>query len=344
MTTKVRVLFYDLQLTAGIQTAIKNLCSRADSLGLEIEIVLGSLSCVDEKAFPGCKFVDLGLSITGRHTLWRRFLYPIAYFMKYGFNRNKRMKIIDYGTFCWLFDANIIGYRHFGLINNKKGQFMANMVARFAPDREIWVLTDVIADHYKSLGFRNVSVVPNFINEEDVNRFTQLNANRQERLKVIDKNVKTVVAGRFAHQKGFDRLPLSNEPPFYIDAYINYEGEIEYPFTNSPLRSKIFVLPSLTTIEVLSSYDIIIMPSRYEGLPFLAVEMILSGVPVFHSGCDGFNDIMEQHFQDFYIDFESISCLDEIHDRFTKLDYDKFQALQDVVRAKFTQVPQNFFS
>ena len=49
-------------------------------------------------------------------------------------------------------------------------------------------------------------------------------------------------------------------------------------------------IPNLS--QKLADFDLVLMPSRFEGLPLLAIEALLTGLPVVASDADGLNEVV----------------------------------------------------
>lgn len=106
-------------------------------------------------------------------------------------------------------------------------------------------------------------------------------------------------AGRFEHQKGIDVLIDSLErlsvggPAFRIA--IHGAGRLESIVSTGAARwpDRIVVGPPIPELRAqLATFDAILMPSRFEGMPLLAVEALCTGVPVLASKAPGLAEVL----------------------------------------------------
>lgn len=110
-------------------------------------------------------------------------------------------------------------------------------------------------------------------------------------------------AGRFEHQKGIDVLLESltrltaAELPFRVAIF--GDGTFGPRVAEAAARSdgRILVSPPVADLRArLGSFDAILMPSRFEGLPLLAVEALCIGVPILATKAPGLDEV----FPDWY--------------------------------------------
>jgi len=113
--------------------------------------------------------------------------------------------------------------------------------------------------------------------------------------------VRVLFAGRFELQKGVDLLPgiieqaasLTNAR---VDVTVAGSGSLE-PFLQSWAAQQrtgwnVRVVPPVANLpEHLGTYDVVLMPSRFEGLALMGIECALAGTPVIFSDVDGLRDI-----------------------------------------------------
>lgn len=105
--------------------------------------------------------------------------------------------------------------------------------------------------------------------------------------------------GRFEYQKGLDILidlipdinkSCFNSLEFYFigeGTLINRLKAIERVYANVYVYSPIPDFGSM-----IHNFDLVIMPSRFEGLPLLAIESLNSGVPVIAANAPGLNEAL----------------------------------------------------
>jgi glycosyltransferase involved in cell wall biosynthesis len=112
--------------------------------------------------------------------------------------------------------------------------------------------------------------------------------------------IRMLFAGRFETQKGADLLPRivtlvkpPNDRVLALD--IIGEGTFREPLralaSNPPPGWNIRVEPPAANLkDSLADYDLVLMPSRFEGLSILAMESLLSGVPIVATDAPGLRD------------------------------------------------------
>jgi glycosyltransferase involved in cell wall biosynthesis len=105
-------------------------------------------------------------------------------------------------------------------------------------------------------------------------------------------------AGRFEHQKGIDVLLESItrltalDPPFLLAIY--GAGKLGSSVADAAARwpGRVVVGPPIADLSArLGSFDAILLPSRFEGLPLLAVEAICTGVPILGTSARGLDEV-----------------------------------------------------
>ena len=106
-------------------------------------------------------------------------------------------------------------------------------------------------------------------------------------------------AGRFEPQKGIDVLLesvsrlMGSEPPFRVAIF--GEGSFGPNVAEAAERSNgsILVSPPVADLRArLGSFDAILMPSRFEGLPLLAVEALCAGIPILATKAPGLDEVL----------------------------------------------------
>ncbi len=107
---------------------------------------------------------------------------------------------------------------------------------------------------------------------------------------------RVLFVGRFDHQKGFD---------IYLDVMRRLEGQAEGIAAGSAIIGKKldFVIPPnvralgwCSPDQVSALYhdvDLILMPSRFEGLPMVALEAMQSGAPIFASDAGPMREVVQ---------------------------------------------------
>jgi glycosyltransferase involved in cell wall biosynthesis len=107
---------------------------------------------------------------------------------------------------------------------------------------------------------------------------------------------KVLFVGRFDHQKGFDR---------YLEVMRRLRGQAEGIVAGSAIVGKTmeFVIPPnvrtlgwLSPHEVSALYqdaDLLLLPSRFEGMPMAALEAMQAGAPIFASDIGPMREIVQ---------------------------------------------------
>ena len=139
---------------------------------------------------------------------------------------------------------------------------------------------------------------------------------------------KIFMGGRASRQKGFDRV-LSKDTSLEIDFYSDNAGNY-----NNIVNSNINVHDRLATIDEMKMYKYCFMPSRYEGLPLLAIEMILNGTIVCHSGCEGMQEVFSEFYSIYKIDFDSCDFDKKFSRKENEME-SKFILLRKSVKERF---------
>jgi glycosyltransferase involved in cell wall biosynthesis len=106
-------------------------------------------------------------------------------------------------------------------------------------------------------------------------------------------------AGRLELQKGIDvlleALALLDGSDLAFDVVIHGSGRLERHVAAAVarLRRRVELLPPrLDLAGQLRSFDAILMPSRFEGLPMLAVEALVAGVPILATNAPGLDEAL----------------------------------------------------
>lgn len=107
-------------------------------------------------------------------------------------------------------------------------------------------------------------------------------------------------AGRFTYQKGFDvlisameRLPISLLDRLEVHAFGQGEELSGYVARVQLRRLPIYFHTTVHRISrMFSGFDAVVMPSRYEGLPLVALESLAAGVPLIASTAPGLIEVL----------------------------------------------------
>lgn len=120
--------------------------------------------------------------------------------------------------------------------------------------------------------------------------------------------VRVLVAGRFEWQKGVDRLPgiVSHATPLTeqsVELHVAGSGQLGPLLRNWAAQPtsgwRISILPPIPNLAAhlqAGHYDLVLMPSRFEGLNLVAVEAMLAGVPVVATKIAGLQEIFPDDY------------------------------------------------
>ena len=117
----------------------------------------------------------------------------------------------------------------------------------------------------------------------------------------VENSLKLCYIGRICYQKGLDILidALENFSIPYELTVIGDNQSSEFEFCKNiqnkilNLNNKIIILKSQKiTAELLNKFDLCIAPSRFEGLPYLLLELAYYGMPLMVSDCPGNSDVI----------------------------------------------------
>lgn len=107
-------------------------------------------------------------------------------------------------------------------------------------------------------------------------------------------------AGRFAHEKGFDilisameKLPVTLLNRLEVHAF-GQGKELSGYITQVELRGLpiYFHAPVYRISTMFSGFDAVVMPSRHEGMPLVAIESLAAGVPLIASTAPGLDEML----------------------------------------------------
>ncbi len=131
---------------------------------------------------------------------------------------------------------------------------------------------------------KNFRVIPNPVDEEKIRKNTTLpNITNKE-----DPTLNFVACGRLHEQKGFDRLIVRlAEINIPYDYRVNIVGEgedreyLQALIKQHNLQDKVFLLGLIKEpYQYFAQADCFLLPSRFEGLPNVALESLACGTPV----------------------------------------------------------------
>ena len=113
--------------------------------------------------------------------------------------------------------------------------------------------------------------------------------------------VGVIYAGRFSPEKGLDVLCLAlrqTRLPIGIRGEMTFLGAgpeahlLQSLRENPPAGWKVTIRsPSPEPASIIRENDLLVLPSRYEGLPLVAIEAVRLGLPVVATGTDGTREV-----------------------------------------------------
>jgi glycosyltransferase involved in cell wall biosynthesis len=116
-------------------------------------------------------------------------------------------------------------------------------------------------------------------------------------IKFEPSNINLLFAGRHDRQKGLDLLIEAMKQVLNHRIHLHIIGDS----SSSHFSKENYGLPNITTYGWVARADVsayihasdaVIMPSRYEGLPLVAIEALRMGRPVIASECDGLTEVV----------------------------------------------------
>ena len=146
--------------------------------------------------------------------------------------------------------------------------------------------------------YRNVHRICNCIDSDNFETNRQINWNEREK-RIESKSVKILFAGRKTFQKGPDLL-LAALQEVNIVYDVDLVGSVDMRDAHflseiRLLEEKLRYTPHKVSFisernldrTFLSNYDFVVVPSRYEGLPFFILELLKYKIPFILSDCRG---------------------------------------------------------
>lgn len=312
--------FYDLHHRAGIQRSICELANALVTSGHEVIIVTNTSQ--DDVAYSLNSNVIIekiqnpepaisGLKAWLPKALWAfRQIYTLTKLIRI----NKPSLVVDHGTalgliypFSCLAGTPFVLQRHFPVSSFPKGRFLFRALSLISRSKTIVVLTESIANEMRSCGFRRVTVIQNLIPAE---------AKSTPFSKAEPRT--GLLLGRAGNpQKGFDlfleALALSKISGWHFR--IVGPGVDMDPILTTLLQK--YDLGEM--VELLSATDdpynlirrssCLVIPSRYEGLPMVALEALSIGRPILASNIDGLQELIVDGINGLLFPSEDISAI-----------------------------------
>ncbi len=162
-----------------------------------------------------------------------------------------------------------------------------------------------------------------------------------ELAKQLPEPIRIVYAGRLEYQKGADLLPsiiskLNRFDSVSLSIDIIGEGSyrlgIEDKIAEIEPHFPVRYLPPVSNLnERLSDYDILLMPSRFEGFGIVAVEAIMAGVLPVVSSCSGLTEILPVSYRWFGLPGDANSIAESVVEAIG--EYESWKAILEELQA-----------
>jgi glycosyltransferase involved in cell wall biosynthesis len=296
--------FYDLHQRAGIQRAICELSNSLVANGDDVVVVSGTERSKTAYWLDSRVVLETYSNPEPQKTGWRAWPAKVLWaWRQYSLLRTAVTKhqptiVVDHGTALGLLyplsrfgGSSFVLQRHFPGSRFPGGPILYRLLSIISSGKSLVVLTNTIAEDMRQLGFKDVAVIPNPVpTEASFTPYTQATP----RLGLL--------LGRAGNpQKGFDIFvrALARRPIPDWRFLIVGPGVKEDPVLNRLLKeSKLGNLVELRAASndpyaLIRSCACVIMPSRYEALPMVALEALSIGRPVIGSDVDGLRDVVQ---------------------------------------------------
>lgn len=154
---------------------------------------------------------------------------------------------------------------------------------------------------YHRIGPSKIFCIYHGIDTEGWNRREETRARTRESIGLGQDDVVIALIGRLHPQKGHDYLlyaasRLKDKYPFCKYLLVGdgeWRAELEYLVGKFSLQDKVHFLGFREDVPILLQIvDIVVIPSRMEGLPFVLLEAMAAGVPVVASGLECLKEVI----------------------------------------------------
>ncbi len=144
-------------------------------------------------------------------------------------------------------------------------------------------------------------VIPNGVDVDAYSRNNSARAILRSDWGISDEEVLPVFLGRLDHQKGLDVLLESLKllhkrgisQPIVIAGDGPERAMLEKFIREEPAGANVRYLGFRRDVrEILSAADMLVMPSRWEGLPVTALEALAAGLPIIGTDAPGLREVM----------------------------------------------------
>ena len=295
--------FYDLHRRAGIQRAICELSNAlveeghevvlaADTPRLRVVYALDDRVFVEQTTNPEPQIA--GMAAWPRKTAWA--LRQIGILQEL-VQRQRPSVVVNHGTalgliypFPLLGGVPFVLQRHFPVRAFPNGRLLYRLLSVISGAKTVVVLTEGIAAEMRSHGYRDVTVIPNLVPAEaqptpfhEATPCTGLLMGRAGNpIKGFDLFLKALALRRIEGWHFRIVGPGVDSDRVLLDLVYRHR-----------LEDQVELLPaSADPYQLIRSSSCLIMPSRYEALPMVALEALSIGRPILASDVDGLREII----------------------------------------------------
>lgn len=300
---KVLFHFYNLHERAGIQRAICELANAFVAQGHEAVLISGSNPSdvafeLDERVKVE-QIVNSEVRATGLAAWPLKVAWGVRQFwsLRMFTLRHRPSIVVDHGTALGLiypgrFIAGVpfILQRHFPVHSFPNGKILYRFLAAISGRKIVVALSDGMAGEMRSMGIRNVAVIPNVVPAGA--RFSPFSES-------ISRTA--LLMGRAKNpQKGFDLFlkalsiaPMRGWHFRIVGPGVESDPLLLHLVESNRLQDRVELLPvAPNPYELIRTSSCLIMPSRYEALPMVALEALSIGRPIIGSDVDGLRDLL----------------------------------------------------
>jgi glycosyltransferase involved in cell wall biosynthesis len=133
--------------------------------------------------------------------------------------------------------------------------------------------------------------------------------------------------GRLSYQKGVDILLAAIRASAGRDYHVEIHGfgPVE-PLVRSAVRDfpeRISFHGPSNGPQVMSRFDVLVMPSRYEGFPYVLLEAVAHGLPIITTDVGGVDEMVAHEWNGVVLRGEPIAALTEVFDHITSRDWQR---------------------
>lgn len=294
--------FYDLHRRAGIQRAICEVSNALVADGNKVFVVAGTGR--GELAYALDERVSLikvehpeppwsGILVWPWKAVWAlRQLVHIWHIVKVV----RPSLLVDHGTalgllypFRRLAGVPFVLERHFAVRSFPNGRLIQRVLSYVKPSSPLVVVADGIAAEVRSYGHRKVYMIP-YIVPQDARPSEYVHQSPKIGL----------LMGRANPQKGFDifleALGREKVPGWIfmiVGPGVDNDSGLRALVERHGLQESVRLLPEADNpFEYIRRASCVIMPSRYEALPMVALETLAIGRPLIASDIDGLKEVV----------------------------------------------------